>query len=152
LLTHAGLEDVEALAHLEEQCFSHPWPAQSFREVLAPDSGYLALVLRARFAAGDRGRGILAYCVLQIVAGELQIHNLAVHPRNRGLGLGGWLLEYALGLGVRAGAEKAFLEVRRSNDQAMHLYQSLGFRTLGVRSGYYSHPKEDALLLVKGLP
>ena len=151
-LEAARLEDVAALADLEKRCFSHPWPEQSFREVLAPGAGYTVLSLRAPFAADEPERGIRAYCVVQVVADELQIHNLAVRPQDRRAGLGRWLLEFVLDLGRRRGAEKALLEVRRSNTQAMHLYHSMGFSTLGVRSGYYLHPKEDAVVLVKGLP
>ena len=151
-LERARVEDVAALAELEKRCFSHPWPEQSFREVLAPEAGYMVLSLRAPFTPGDPDRGIRAYCIVQVVADELQIHNLAVHPEHRRAGLGRWLLEFVLDLGRRRGADKALLEVRRSNTQAAHLYQSMGFSTLGIRNGYYLHPKEDALVLVKGLP
>ena len=151
-LEAARLEDIAALAALEQRCFSHPWPEQSFQEVLAPGAGYLALSLRAPFAADDPERGIRAYCIVQVVADELQIHNLAVHPESRRAGLGRWLLEFVLDLGRRRGAEKAFLEVRRSNTQAMYLYDSLGFTILGVRNSYYHDPKEDALVLARSLP
>ena len=151
-LEAARPEDAAALAELEKRCFSHPWPEQSFLEVLAPEAGYTALLLRAPSAADDRERGIRAYAIVQTVADELQIHNLAVHPENRRVGLGRWLLEFVFDLGRRRGAAKALLEVRRSNAQAMHLYHSMGFSALGVRTGYYLHPKEDAVVLVKGLP
>lgn len=152
-LERAALSDAGALASLEERCFSHPWSAQSFREVLAPDSRRWVVVLRQPSRSDDPGRGILAYCVLETVADELQIHNLAVDPSHRGVGLGTWLLRFVLGSGSRQGAQMAVLEVRRSNTQATHLYHSLGFRTLSVRSSYYARPTEDALLLIKtGLP
>ena len=41
------------------------------------------------------------------------------------------------------------LELRAGNREALGLYESLGFRRLGVRRAYYSAPAEDALLLVR---
>ena len=44
-----------------------------------------------------------------------------------------------------------FLEVRESNVAAVELYKSYGFVSTGKRKGYYSNPKEDALLMVKDI-
>jgi len=41
------------------------------------------------------------------------------------------------------------LEVRSSNLAAVRLYEKLGFKTEGVRSGFYSRPKEDAFIMWK---
>jgi ribosomal-protein-alanine N-acetyltransferase len=45
------------------------------------------------------------------------------------------------------GVIKAFLEVRKSNEAAIHLYESLGFKIDGVRKGYYRDNREDALMM-----
>ena len=45
------------------------------------------------------------------------------------------------------GAECALLEVRASNRAAQSLYDYLGFREYGIRSGYYVNPNEDAVLM-----
>ena len=39
------------------------------------------------------------------------------------------------------------LEVRFSNAPARALYEKYGFTSTGIRKGYYSMPKEDALLM-----
>ena len=142
-------EDVPALLALEQLCFSQPWTARNFRDALAdPDRGLL-LVLRGRFAREDPGRGVMAYCSFQTVVDEMHIHNLAVAPGLQGQGLGRRLLDLALGIGARRGAERALLEVRQSNWAAQRLYRSLGFHGVAVRRGYYTHPSEDALILEK---
>ena len=45
------------------------------------------------------------------------------------------------------GVQAFTLEVRAGNKIAINLYESLGFRTEGVRRGYYDHPKEDGLIM-----
>ena len=142
-------DDVEALLALERLCFSQPWTARNFRDAMADPERRLLLVLRGPFAPGDPGRGVLAYCSFQNVVDEMHIHNLAVAPAVQGRGLGRRLLELALALGARRGAERALLEVRQSNWAALRLYRSLGFHGVAVRRGYYTHPSEDALILEK---
>jgi ribosomal-protein-alanine N-acetyltransferase len=41
------------------------------------------------------------------------------------------------------------LEVRVSNAGAITLYERLGFRASGVRRGYYTDNREDALIMWK---
>ncbi|MCK5138448.1 MAG: ribosomal-protein-alanine N-acetyltransferase, partial [Thermodesulfovibrionia bacterium] len=46
----------------------------------------------------------------------------------------------------RIGVENVFLEVRKSNYQAIRLYQKFEFIQIGLRKKYYQQPVEDALL------
>jgi ribosomal-protein-alanine N-acetyltransferase len=148
-LQAAEAADVEALVSLERRCFSHPWSARHFREALRASPRSRVLVLRMPFAPADLGRGILAYSVVQVVADELHVHNLAVDPGHRRCGLARLLLRHALEWGRRRGARRAFLEVRPSNAAALALYRSIGFQTVSMRRRYYQQPPEDALVLEK---
>ena len=47
------------------------------------------------------------------------------------------------------GAKVAWLEVRPSNQAALHLYESCGFQEVGRRPGYYDDTREDAILLTR---
>ena len=51
--------------------------------------------------------------------------------------------------GQKRGISDFTLEVRKSNASAVHVYEKLGFRTEGVRRGYYENPREDALIMWK---
>ncbi len=137
-------DDIEALLVLERQCFSHPWSARSFQEGFDPARGR-TLVLRSPHVV----RGILGYCVFEILLDEMHLHNLAVHPAHRGQGIGKWLLVLALELGGRRGARTVYLEARQSNWPALQLYRSLGFETVSMRRDYYDRPREDAVVLRK---
>jgi len=143
-------DDVDALVALERLCFSQPWTPRNFLDSMADPQRGRVLVLRAPHGQGDSGRGIVAYCCFDVAAGEMHIHNLAVHPAERGRGLGRLMLGLALASGARRGAEVAYLEVRTSNWPARRLYSSVGFEATQVRRGYYDRPREDALVLRKG--
>ena len=142
--------DVAELLALERACFSHPWNARHFLDSMAdPPRSRVAAV---RQMSGEGRPAIVAYCVSLVVAGELHIYNVAVHPAHRGLGLGRWLMEFLLDRGRRQGATAALLEVRRGNETARRLYESLGFRVLSTRRDYYEDPVEDALTMECTLP
>ncbi|MNR67441.1 ribosomal-protein-alanine N-acetyltransferase [compost metagenome] len=50
------------------------------------------------------------------------------------------------------GAIRITLEVRASNYVAQNLYEKLGFRSVGVRRGYYTDNREDAVVMWADLP
>jgi ribosomal-protein-alanine N-acetyltransferase len=149
LIETAQDEDVDALAALERRCYSHPWTTRGFRDALrrSPEQG-LVIVARAARAAGAE-RGLLGYCVIEAVADEVHVHNLAVRPESQGSGLGRQLLLLGLAAGVRRGARVALLEVRASNRAALELYRSMDFVAVARRRNYYAQPAEDALVLRK---
>ena len=92
-------------------------------------------------------QAVVGYLCLWAVADEVHVTNLAVDPAWRGEGIGRFLLGTLLVRHRAAGARRAFLEVRPGNTEARRLYQSLGFREVGRRRGYYVDTGEDALLL-----
>ena len=60
-----------------------------------------------------------------------------------------WLLALMCCTVVHLAAQELTLEVRESNEAALHLYKSCGFRVEAVRKDYYRNPKENALILWK---
>ena len=93
--------------------------------------------------ATEDGR-VLAFLVTRPTApGEREILNIAVEPAQRGRGLARRLLEQEL---ARSRGEW-FLEVRESNAAARKLYESLGFREVGLRENYYPAPPEHAIVM-----
>jgi [ribosomal protein S18]-alanine N-acetyltransferase len=138
-------EELSSIVAIERAAYSHPWSEQSLRAALAGEAGVRSAVLRSR-------REPLAYCLSQLAADEVQILNLAVHPGHRRQGIAGLLLRTVLDGARRAGARRAWLEVRASNAAARALYARAGFAERGVRRDYYASPREDALLLALELP
>ena len=90
---------------------------------------------------------ITGYAGLLMIAGEGDVTNIAVFPENRGQGTGSALTEALISEGRKRGMNAFTLEVRVSNQSAIHIYEKLGFRSEGVRKGFYEKPKEDALIM-----
>lgn len=139
-----SLEDVPALLVLEKSCFG----TEGFT------SAQLQQMLTARYglALGIWEEEVLVgAALLEVLVPESELHSLAVLPAHRRHGLGGILLGAALTEARKRGATRMFLEVRSSNQAAIALYEREGFTALSVRRGYYSHPREDALVMRKRL-
>jgi len=136
-----GDEDLDGVAALEAESFTNPWTREMLASELARTDTARVYVLRLP------ARRVAAFCACWFVAGEVHINTLAVDPARRRQGLGRRLVEHVLAEGRAAGAQSATLEVRRSNEAALRLYETLGFTVEAVRPRYYSEPPEDALIL-----
>ncbi len=136
--------DIDPIAEIEKSVFSDPWPKSAFREML-PESNRINLVLEM-----PDGR-IGGYILAQIAGDELQIQNIAVAPEQRRQQLGTRLLQRAEDEGCRRGAICSVLDVRTSNEAALGLYHSFGYRMIGRRKNYYRQPVCDALVLFRRL-
>ena len=150
VLEAATLDDLAALVALEARCHTHPWSEVGLRNAMTPAAGKGAvLVLRGAWTPPDAQRGIRGYCAYQVVADEAHVHNLAVAPEARRLGLARRLLALTLEIAAGRGARAAHLEVRAGNAAARALYRGMGFQEVGTRHAYYSAPAEDAVLLCR---
>ena len=132
---------VAQVAKLEALCFSDPWSERSVAgELDNPLSTWLV------YADGDH---VLGYVGSQTVMGETDMMNVAVHPDARGQGIATRLILALVEDLKKQGSHCLTLEVRASNQNAISLYQKLGFLQIGRRPNYYRNPKEDALILRK---
>jgi len=131
-------EDLQDLIDLEALCFDYHWNREQF---------LLGLQSRAFKVLGMRKNGILAgYIAFSLIADEMEILNLAVHPEFRRMGLGEALLSESFSICLENNIKKSFLDVKVSNDPALALYRKFGYKKIGVRKRYYPDTKEDALL------
>ncbi len=145
IIRRAGLADVKAIGAIEKLSFPTPWPRWSF---LAELSHSLSRTLVAGPSPPDPWK-VWGYIVFWVVADEMHILNLAVHPRHRRRGIARRLLTEGLNQARSLGAAVAWLEVRPSNSPALNLYASLGFQEVGRRPLYYDDTQEDAILLAR---
>ena len=134
-------EDVPAVARIEAEVFSEPWTERDFLEMVEADYAHY-------FVAEENGE-IRGYCGIRNMAGEGEITNVAVAPLFWRKGIGRRLMEYLLKKAPSCGIGDCTLEVRAGNRPAISLYEDLGFRTEGIRPGFYEKPREDALIMWK---
>lgn len=102
---------------------------------------------RVRVARGDGGV-VLGYLLSWHVVDEVQLLNVAVALGARRQGIGRALMQDLLDHARASGAAKILLEVRTSNASAIALYESLGFSTFNVRTGYYADGEDAAEMML----
>lgn len=137
--------DLAELVRLEQTCFSLPWSEDSLRRELTANPS-------ARIWVAETPASRLAgYAALWVVLEEGQINNIAVDPAWRRQGIGRLLLQTMSEAARKEGLTVLFLEVRTGNLPARRLYESLGFRAVGLRKGYYPDNGEDAIIMLKNL-
>ena len=129
---------VAAVAELEKQNFSDPWPDIAVR-------GELTNKLSLWLVAMD-GEKVVGYVGSQTVLQEADMMNIAVADTHRRRGIAWMLVEELI---RQLDAYQLSLEVRASNAPAIALYEALGFHQVGLRRNYYRNPKEDALIMRK---
>ena len=131
---------LDAVAELEAACFAEPWSINSLRLLLGDAAtGFVALY----------GGQPIAYGGMLWAPDEGQITNIAVHPDFRRRGCARAILLALMRAAEERGVYEISLEVRASNENAIRLYEKLGFCCVGRRRNYYVKPKEDALILRK---
>ena len=133
--------DLQRVFEIEQVCFSDPWTLQGFKDSLSESSAHLMII------EDDQG-DIAGYACLYLVMDEGEIVNVAIDPVYRQKGYGAKLVSSLIKFGLDRGAERFFLEVRKSNEAGLALYRSLGFTECGIRKGFYENPKEDAVLML----
>lgn len=141
--------DLLEVVEIEENSRLSRWGWAAYYAELQSANSNLMLVARvANSREQQRSYSLAGYIVARMGASELHINNVAVRELYRRRGIAQTLLEMILAEGVRAGAERAFLELRAGNGAALKLYEKCGFRVTARRQKYYSEPVEDALVMI----
>ena len=141
LIREMEVADVEAVSKIESEAFSMPWSARDFLEMVEADYAY--------YYVAEADGNLAGCCGIRNMAGEGEITNVVVAADYRKTGIGRKMMEYMVERAKENGMGDCTLEVRVSNQPAIRLYESLGFKGEGVRPGFYDKPKEDALIMWK---
>lgn len=135
-------EDLREILEIERSSFDNPWSGALFLQELRIPFSRIVVVRPAAEADGP----IAGYLCRWLVADEVHVLNVAVHPQYRRRGIASLLMDEALREARECKAEAVTLEVRRSNVGARRLYAVLSFEEVGVRRNYYGRG-EDALIM-----
>jgi ribosomal-protein-alanine N-acetyltransferase len=134
-------DHLDGVFEVEKSSFSIPWTYESLRDEIKKNSN------AHYFAAVDGSNKVLGYCGLWHIVNEGHITNVAVAPEYRRKGIGAKLVQKLIGLAHEKKMIGLTLEVRVNNAAAQGLYFKHGFKVEGIRKGYYSDTKEDAVIM-----
>jgi ribosomal-protein-alanine N-acetyltransferase len=136
-------QDLPQVIAIERRVFPTPWSLAMFVLELSKQSG---ICLAATLAGADGEPQLVGYLICSRYDTVWHVMNVAVDGDHQRQGLASALLS---DLYERVGDPHArfTLEVRRSNDVAIHLYEREGFRAAGMRRRYYQDNGEDALVM-----
>ncbi len=143
-IRHLVYADLPQVVALERRSFASPWSLPMFVLELSRPSG-ICLVAANR-------ESLEGYLICARYDRAWHLMNIAVDPHRRRRGIARALIE---GMLARAGEDADYtLEVRVSNEPAIALYNSYGFRNVGTRPRYYADSGEDAIVMWRavGLP
>jgi ribosomal-protein-alanine N-acetyltransferase len=139
-LRRIEIHDLDAVDEIEQASYPTPWSRSMFAaELQKPGS----LSLGAYRPSGE----LVGYLVVSRYVDAWHVMNVAVAPEYRRRGIARELLERLFEVTGGDPRRGYTLEVRVSNSDAIRLYERLGFEARGIRRGYYTDNREDALIM-----
>ncbi len=141
-----GSEDVPEVLEIANGLDEAPhWARDVYIHALDPS----ARPARVALVAEDPEAGVVGFLVTVMVPPQAELETVAVSRLTQRRGIGVRLFEELLRILKERQITEVMLEVRESNHPARAFYRSVGFAPTGRRRGYYSDPKEDAILLLR---
>ena len=138
-LTLADLGDIE---RIEKRVYPTPWSRSMFAGELAKPASISV------GAFSEEGR-LVGYLIVSRYVDAWHVMNVAVDTECRRSGVASMLLDRLFELTAGDSRRGYTLEVRVSNRAAIALYERFGFEASGMRRGYYTDNREDALIMWK---
>jgi len=132
--------DLDVVEEIERASYPTPWSRAMFAAALQKPS---SLAIGAYHDAGE----LVGYAIVSRYVDAWHVMNIAVVPEFRRRGIGKSLLERLFEVTAADPRRGYTLEVRVSNTEAIRLYERLGFEARGIRRGYYTDNREDALIM-----
>ena len=135
------LRDLGAIETIERASYPTPWSRSMFASELAkPTSLSLG-------AFDPETKELVGYLIISRYVDAWHVMNVAVPETHRRRGIARTLLERLFDVTASDERRGYTLEVRVSNTGAIRLYEQLGFESRGLRRGYYTDNREDAVIM-----
>ncbi|PHM22960.1 ribosomal protein S18-alanine N-acetyltransferase [Xenorhabdus ehlersii] len=132
--------DLPAAFQIEQASHAFPWSEKTFY------SNQGERYLNYKISQNDQ---IIGFAITQYVMDEATLFNIAIHPEYQSRGYGRALLAHLINILPEKQINTLWLEVRRSNQAAIRLYEEMGFNEVSIRKNYYptAAGKEDAIIM-----
>ncbi len=138
------LKDLTEIERIERGSYATPWSRSMFAGELSKASSVCIGALDDDDGDED---ALVGFLIVSRYVDAWHVMNIAVDPARRRAGVAIAMLERLFELTMGDGRRGYTLEVRVSNQAAINLYQRLGFQPRGIRRGYYTDNREDALIM-----
>jgi len=132
--------DLSAIGLIENEVHAYPWTQGNFLDSIKSNHTCLMMKLNEE---------IIGYTVMMFVLDECHLLNISIKKSMQKKGYGSHLLDEVIRRANLAHAKTIYLEVRVSNQTAIHLYDKHGFNEMSIRKDYYRarEGREDAVLM-----
>lgn len=155
-------KDIPRILKIEQEAISPPWTQDALLSEIYKDDSFFVVAVDGVSDAGIAVSGvsdvsdaevgdshILGFAILRQVGDDGELLQIAVDISARHKGVGDLLIKAVLEHAKENGFNSVFLEVRKSNEAAVQLYEKRGFKSIRIRRDYYINPVEDALVMVR---
>lgn len=137
-----NISNLDKIRNTLEQDYDNFWNYEIFKEELGNNnSSYLLLQYENE---------IVSYGGLKIILDEAELMNIVTKKDKRHMGFAKLLLKSLISLAQEKQCTKINLEVNENNKNAIKLYESFGFKTVGLRKKYYNNV-DNAILMTLDL-
>jgi ribosomal-protein-alanine N-acetyltransferase len=132
--------DLNAIELIENEVHAYPWTRGNFLDSIKSNHTCLMMKLYNE---------IIGYTVIMFVLDECHLLNISIKKSMQKQGYGSHLLNEVIRRANLASSKTIYLEVRVSNQAAIHLYDKYGFNEMSIRKDYYrtKEGREDAVLM-----
>lgn len=134
-------EHLDRVMQIESACFSQPYSREIFEEELGLDIAHPKVV--------RLGKEVVGFIDYWIIRDEVHLINVAIDPLYQRRHLASFLMNHLENVVHERSIKKIFLDVRKSNEGAIRLYEKFGYKEIGLRKKYYSDNNEDAVVMLK---
>ena len=141
IITKFEKEHLNAVCDIEKSSFSHPWHREYFESELLKENSHMFVCIE--------NNEVIGFSILNTILDEGELLHIAVSTNHRRKGVAKALFEKMFSVAKEKELAFITLEVREGNNNAIALYEYMGFERVGVRKNYYSKPTENAVLMTK---
>lgn len=137
----ANAFDLPVFVSLDKELFPYsPWSASQYKEEFSAPTRHFVVAV-------DEQQNIIGYAgVIAPGGAEADVLTVGVVPAHRGKGIARQLMAMITDWAQQQGSIAMMLEVKVDNQDAIGLYESLGYSKLNTRKDYFG-PGLDALVM-----
>lgn len=123
------LNDLENIQNILISDFDDFWNYNILKDELESENSI--------YIVAKSNKEIIGFAGIKILLDEADIMNIVTKKCYRNQGIGTLLLKNLISISKNLNLHSLSLEVNEENKTAIHLYENLGFKNIGIRKNYY---------------